>query len=105
MIAMTLPQARRCECTLYGRVVRFPPMAARLLELLLMISPHRRVDQEEIIEWLWPDPDLQALNTMKITHIYIGQLRAGGVAIETEWGRGWSIPEHARNAVPMRLAA
>jgi DNA-binding SARP family transcriptional activator len=93
---MTLPQGLRREATINGVPVKLSPRRHALLELLLLSPPSRLVGVEEIVERLWPDPDLQPLGALDCLHIYIMQLRRLGVPIEGQHGRGWRIPEYAR---------
>jgi DNA-binding SARP family transcriptional activator len=99
-----LPQALRHEALIDGVLVKLSRMRHELLSLLLLRPPKSLVTLDEIIEALWPDPDLQPLGTLDCIHNFIMQLRRAGVTIVGQHGRGWMIPEYARGQ-PWRMAA
>jgi DNA-binding response OmpR family regulator len=106
-VSMTLPQYYRRQCLVDGRVVRLTPSQTELIALLLASDPEFTFDIPSLIEALWPDPDLQPLTASEIIPVQISKLRAQGIRIKNEWGRGFRIPKEAR-AQPIaaeRLAA
>src|SRR3954453_22266934 len=95
---MTLPQARRRQALIAGRIVKLSPMRHKLLTLLLLRGPNELVSAAEIIEVLWPDADAQPYGAGDCIHIFLMQLRRAGAIIEGQHGRGWRIPSYARQA-------
>lgn len=108
MISMTLPQYRRRECTVDGRTVRIKGAhCVELVALLLASHPDHRWTMGELIGALWPNPDFEPDWAESIIAVRIHRLRAKGIPIESDWGFGWRIPRHAREAMaePERMAA
>jgi DNA-binding response OmpR family regulator len=105
MISMTVPQYRRRECTLDGRAVSLSWLETELLALLLVTDPERALGKSDIIEALYPNPDLEPEWADNLVYRYVNKLRRHGVPIETEWGFGWRISRRIREVEPMRLAA
>jgi DNA-binding response OmpR family regulator len=79
-IRMSWRDYLRRECVLHGRVVRLSPIQTEIIALMLL----RRgcaVSSATIIEWLWPNPDLEpetALNTLH-EHLYILRAKVPGL--------------------------
>ena len=96
MIAMTWPQYERGEVAIDGRPVKLSPRETVIVALLLM----RRgcfVAVNDLIEMIWPNPDLEPENAAQGLTVYVCRLRKklGADAIENLWGRGFRIPrEH-----------
>ena len=92
---MTVPQARRREISVDGRVFRLTPSESRLAELLVLNSG-RTVPWPHIIEYVWPDPDRQPLGVKGCVSALVGRLRRKGVPIRRLYGQGLAIgPELA----------
>jgi DNA-binding response OmpR family regulator len=104
---MTLPQYKRCECSINGRRQRLSPQETELLALLLVADPDQWTSTGTLIEALWPDPDLEPEWALKCVHVVAGRLRTTfGVPIVSRVGRacgGYRIPREAR--AELRLAA
>ena len=110
LVAMRYAQSLRNECTIDGRSVRLMPKPTQVLELLLLTPPDRFVTKDDLVEWLWPDPDLQPLGAWNCIQVFLVRLRRAGVPVEGEWPArgclGWRIPVEARGRVePLRIAA
>jgi DNA-binding response OmpR family regulator len=113
MISMTWPQSLRHEATIDGRRVHFPPGQCALLEVLLLNPPWRFVEGDEMIEAIWPDPDLQPLGARGVVSVYACHLRRAGVPIEDRnpfgCGRGrfaaYRVPASARGETPRQASA
>jgi DNA-binding response OmpR family regulator len=95
---MTLPQLRRREASVDGRVMRLRPMETALVSTLLASSPYRPLDYDALIEAMWPNPDTQALTAHNVLHVMVVRLRRRGIEIQTWWGRGFVIPAECRGA-------
>lgn len=105
MICMTLPQYRRHECTIDGRLVHLCPQATELLATMLVSGPDRFLNADMLVQALWPDPDLEPNWAEVMIWRYVLWLRRAGIPIENAYSFGWRIPRHAREAQPERLAA
>jgi DNA-binding response OmpR family regulator len=119
-VSMTIPQLRRSECTINGVPHHLTPGRAEFLATLLVASPDHFLRPDDLIEALWPDPDLQPETAYWVLKVYAANLRRMGVVIEGgcegHRGRGaaifmgWRIPAAERGsrlALPQaeRLAA
>jgi DNA-binding response OmpR family regulator len=91
MIRMTWPQYRRSQCTADGRVVQLSPTEANVL-LFLMLRPGW-VSVNELIEFIYPDPDLEpdAAGKTVSVFIYLLRQRVGRHAIESNVTRGYRL--------------
>lgn len=103
MISMTMPQYRRRECSINGTSVHLRPMYIEVLSTLLAAGP-RFVSRTELIEAIWPNPELEPDYAWTLVDHCILSLRRAGVSIETHWGIGWRVPLWERE-VEQRLAA
>lgn len=99
-VSMTLGQFRRCECIIGGERRRLRPMAANLLFLLLVRAPGGFVSHIDILEWLWPDPDLEPDYAESMISRYVYILRKAGVRLEHQQKSvargGYRIPASIR---------
>ena len=98
--------------TVNGVPIELRPLAARLLERLLMSAPGEWIATADIIEWLWPNPDVQPLFADKIISQGVGSLRRNGIFVETSFARGsgcpikaYRIPAEYRREGEERMAA
>ena len=68
------------------------PQEAELLFLLVVRADY--VSREEIIEFVWPNPDMRPLFAKGLVRQYIHFLRIlfGPDIIEASYGRGYRIP-------------
>lgn len=104
-IRMTWPEYRRGECLWHGRHVRLGQAQLEVLSTLLM----RRgcpVAVGELIEAIYPDPDLEPESAEEVVRnaIRILRVKFGGL-IRSSHGRsgfGWTIDLPAE---PLRAAA
>jgi len=113
-VSMTLPQLRRCECTLHFTVgawrQHLTRQTAEVLALLLVGAPDRFMTMDTLIEALWPDPDVQPLTARKIIYVRLCQLRSLGIVIDHRCEKrghrehfhnlgfgGWCIPLAGRH--------
>lgn len=53
-VSMTIPQMKRCECTVDGATVRLTPKMERVVSLLLL-RPGHIIPYREVIEYVYPD--------------------------------------------------
>lgn len=97
-VSMTWPQLIKNECTIGDKVVRVAPAAAQLLVIMLLQHPYGYLTNTELIERMWPDPDLEPDTAVRIIDQYILRLRRVGVCIVRAkgFGRGYRIPPEAR---------
>lgn len=102
-VSMTWPQYLRHECTRGGEVVRLAPAQAEFLSILLVNHPDRYLSNEELIERMWPDPDLEPDSSNRIVDQYIMRLRRKGIRVVRARGhsRGYRIPAEARAYDPL----
>lgn len=79
----------RREVDVGGLLIRLSPHEAELVSTLLM----RRVwvTRGEIIEAMWPDPDLEPENAYNSVSVYIRHLRDKGVPVINRIGFGYSM--------------
>lgn len=96
MVSMTLPQLRRHECTIDGRVVKLRHTLAELLALLLVSGP-KFLSRDDLIEALWPNPDFEPEWAETIIHLRIHELRAHGVEIESAYKFGYRVNQRQAN--------
>lgn len=103
-VSMTVPQYRRRECMVDGRIERLAPALIELLALLLVARPDVFVEPLAILETLWPHPDLQPVTAPNIVGVYLTGLRKIGVTIDSRIGpgrghrslAGWRVPVEGR---------
>lgn len=100
-VVMTAPMMRRSECLVDGRLVRLTPGQTNLLAVLLLKGPVFTL-WDELIEAVWPDPDLEPDQARRVLDVHMVRLRKRGIEIETWWGEGLRIPVEARgNGAPI----
>ena len=87
---MTAPQSRRRQISVDGRIIRLTPSESRLAELLVLNSG-RTVRWPDIIEYVWPDPDRQPLDTKGCLYAFTIRLKTKGVPIFLHLGWGLAI--------------
>jgi hypothetical protein len=116
MIAMTLPQLRRHQCSVDGRTVQLTPAQANLVALLLVSHPDCWVDRETVVAALWPNPDRMPDRHYDVLKVHVCHVRRAGIPVEARFGRGrssgpmgmfngWRIGRAARAATTQRRAA
>ncbi|HET7255611.1 MAG TPA: winged helix-turn-helix domain-containing protein [Xanthobacteraceae bacterium] len=91
-IEMRWADYMRRECVYLGRRVQMTPRHCDILSILLL-NRGQMLTTNEIIERLWPDPDLEPewpKDTVR-THIYQLRNRAPGI-IETIGSQGYMVP-------------
>lgn len=91
MISMTWPQYLRCQCTVAGQVVTLTRMEIEIL-LFLALRPGW-VSRDEMVEFIYPDPDLEpewAVNNMSV-YIYRMRCRFGYHFIESQPCYGYRL--------------
>jgi hypothetical protein len=84
-VRMTLPMALRLEAEIDGRVVALSPREHRLLEILLLRGPQWSF-LDDLIEMLWPNPDLQPETAVTVIKVAVHRLREKSVRITTKLG-------------------
>jgi len=91
-ISMTWPQYCRGECTFDGERIALPPLEAKIL-MVLLIRRGEVVSTTEMIEAIYPNPDLEPDWAESIIFSKFSHLRdkLPGL-IETVWGWGKVIP-------------
>lgn len=101
MISMTMPEYRRGYCRLDGNLIRLNAAGStqrinramvEVLSVLLIRHPHP-ASAAEIIQFLWPDPDLEpeyAANGVKRAIHFLRKL-LGAIHLETLPQRGWRL--------------
>jgi DNA-binding response OmpR family regulator len=98
-ITMTAPQMRRGEVTVDGRTICVPKHLHDLLTLLVMNRDRpAMMTCGELIECLWPDPDVQPVSGTTYVSKLIYKLRLWGIPIDSVHGQGWRLGE------PVQLA-
>lgn len=95
-IRMTWPEYRRSECLYYGRRVLLCPSLAELLAILLL-NRGRAVQSSDLIEALWPNPDLSPDWGQCSVRLRVKRLRARLPGLVQTIGHakgceGWMIP-------------
>jgi hypothetical protein len=104
---MTWHEYCRNRCTIDGLRCRIAPAMAELLALLLLTDPKRFVSLDDILDVLWPNPDLQPETWRNVVSVHMSALVALGIQIERRVGRGmgqgsrsadqgWRIPMTGR---------
>jgi DNA-binding response OmpR family regulator len=73
-VSMTVPQYARREATIDGQRVFMTPAERDLLALLLIRGP-RLTTREQMIEWLWPDPDREPETAQNGVEVRLSRLR------------------------------
>lgn len=106
-ISMTWPEYLHCQCWYHGRLIKLRRLHADLL-LVLLLNRGRTLSRNELIERLWPDPNLEpefAEEALRVQMMWlrrvvpgliqsIGRLAPEGRAA-LQGGRGfigWMIP-------------
>jgi DNA-binding response OmpR family regulator len=89
-VRITLPMARRHQAEINGRVIRLPTQTYQLLELIVLRGDLFS-SYDELVEMLWPDPDLQPLTARDIVQTYICRLRKLGVRFSVFHGLGYRL--------------
>lgn len=93
---MSWPQLARSRCWIGRREVRLPPRVTRVLAALLLDHPDRAIPYGELIERIWPDPNLEPASAQCLIDQSLVILRRAGVLVETYWGHGLLIPRKGR---------
>jgi hypothetical protein len=88
---MTWPQYLRHQCRVDGRLVRLGGKYEHQLLFLLLVNWPRLVVYEEVIEWLWPDPDTQPLGVRLLIYSLVSRLKKRGVRIPNHFGVGLTL--------------
>jgi DNA-binding winged helix-turn-helix (wHTH) protein len=101
-VRMTAPQMLRDECTVGGELVRFAPSSFKVLLTLLVNRPNRYVTNAQLIERIWPNPDLEPSYARSVVRQYVLDLRRAGVRVVRWPGRGYRIPAEARGPASNR---
>lgn len=90
-ISMTWPQLRRNEFTLRGRPVRLEPQTMKVFAVLYM-NLGRVVRVEDLIEGVWPNPELEPDYSTNVIYQKIHNLRRHlSEELEHLWGRGYIL--------------
>lgn len=92
---MTIPQWKRCECTVDGLTVRMSPLETEILALFLVAGPGRIVGMDELIDAQWPGPEGPPLEAHRCTRVRLSGLRAKGIPISGFERPGWQLAASA----------
>jgi hypothetical protein len=83
------------------------PAAARIVALLAITEaarPGAGVMHADLVEWVWPDPDRQPLDTKGYLKLELHRARVAlaphGVAVGVRWGRGYYLAPIAPQVYP-----
>jgi len=79
-VGMTLPQSRRSHVTVGDREIYLTRQEHQIVEHLLLSRP-RYVTRDELIQVLWPDPDLEPDYAENTVGAHICRARRKGVPI------------------------
>jgi hypothetical protein len=101
---MTVPQWRRDECRVDGRLVKLRPQWTSLVLALLLAPPGRLLTYGDLVSAVWPIPDLEPDGDVReqLRLAFIG-LRKFGIRPRVLFGRGvHSFHEDERGCPPAR---
>lgn len=109
-VSLTFPQFLRRSCSVGGEEIHLGPQTVRLLARLLLADPRLYVHLEDMIEWLWPNPDLMPEDPRGLVATRLSQLRRHRIVVENLHSRlavyagrqrygGYRIPAWARGSV------
>lgn len=79
---------RRNEVDVGGLIVRLSPLEAEVLSTIIMRPLTSRA---QIIEAVWPDPDLEPDSAHNMVSVTISRLRRKGVPVACRHGLGFEI--------------
>lgn len=99
MISMTWPQYLRQECRVCDWIVALTRRETEILLLLLMRYPNP-VPMEDIISFVWPEPDLEPDIAAESVHRSLHNLRAmvGRQRIVHRQGFGFELKKEKKYA-------
>lgn len=78
---MTFMQSRYRACNVDGKLTFLTPLETRMLEFLLMQHPDHNIPTNRIIEYLYPNPDLEPDNAAKCIAHYAMSLREKKIGV------------------------
>lgn len=94
MVSMSWMQYRHLGlCRVHDTLIYLTELETEIVSTLLMAKPNSLITHKEMIERVWPDPELQPETASKVLGVYYTLLRKklGRGIIVTEWGRGMRI--------------
>jgi DNA-binding response OmpR family regulator len=103
VVSMNWPEFQRQVCVINDEEVSLTPQETELLLILLLKHPKRHTPVSELIEAMWPNPDLEPDWAAKRLQVLVFNLRGKGVEIESRYQFGYRIPVHARGDTPQQL--
>jgi hypothetical protein len=94
-VGMTWPQYLRRECTVGEFTVKLSPHEAEVLLFLLLRCPNP-VSRDEVLEWLYQEPDVEPDYAMGNVHSTIRNLKQkiGGFHVVSRLGYGYRLRQH-----------
>ena len=72
-ISMTWPEYKRSQCRLDGNVIQLRPKEVEVL-LLCLLRRGQTVTWQELVEWVYPDPDVEPYYALRNIYIYAWRL-------------------------------
>lgn len=103
-VSLSWPDYLAGRCRVDGRRVWLSRQKTDMLLMLLLSDPRRYVPTKELIELVWPDPDVQPLGAIGHLSVLAARMRRLGIGIESGPWRGYRIPREARGQ-QLKLAA
>jgi hypothetical protein len=107
-VTMSWAQYQMCYCRVDGKLTKLTPKQADVLFRLLVAPPGHQVSPQDLLEFVYPDPDLEPDYAENCLVIFIHQLRMKGIPIlnlsrsdrKLKYG-GYHIAPHARVGAPI----
>jgi hypothetical protein len=90
------PSRNDHDCELDGQRLKLTPLEVRVLEALLVCDARTFTRDPQLVERIWPDPDLEPDAARNILKVYVLKLRRKGIRILTMRWKGYRIPVEAR---------
>lgn len=96
-VSMTWTQYRYQVCRVDGKYVELGPVAHELVTRLLLAPPGHYVPSDEIVNWLWPNPDDEPETAYNILRTMCWRLaKQHGIVIESKYCQRYVANEKAR---------